>query len=97
MCYSEIMISFNFTGEYIKHRDLADIGQESSSVLVETTLKTGKAGAQKGPILPKFKSDASKVVSKGMGLKKAYLSKQNQFTVSAQDAGEKKFRKVSNI
>ncbi|XP_044766045.1 filamin-A isoform X1 [Coccinella septempunctata] len=75
-------------GEYIKHRDLADIGGvETSSVLVETTLKTGKAGAQKGPILPKFKSDASKVVSKGMGLKKAYLGKQNQFTVSAQDAG----------
>lgn len=37
--------------------------------------------------MPHFKSDASKVVSKGMGLKKAYLGKQNQFTISAGDAG----------
>ncbi|XP_066158369.1 filamin-A isoform X3 [Euwallacea fornicatus] len=62
-------------------------GQESSSVVVETVSKVGKAANHKGPTLPHFKSDASKVQSKGMGLKKAYLGKQNQFTVAAQDAG----------
>jgi len=53
---------------------------------VETVQKISKA-KQSGPILPLFKSDASKVTSKGMGLKKAYLGKQNQFTVNAGDAG----------
>ncbi|XP_050314750.1 filamin-A isoform X2 [Anthonomus grandis grandis] len=68
--------------------NVADIGgQESSSVVVETTNKVGKGANHKGPVLPHFKSDASKVSSKGMGLKKAYLGKQNQFTVGAQDAG----------
>ncbi|XP_066255182.1 filamin-A isoform X4 [Euwallacea similis] len=62
-------------------------GQESSSVVVETVSKVGKAANHKGPTLPHFKSDASKVQSKGMALKKAYLGKQNQFTVAAQDAG----------
>lgn len=67
---------------------VADIGgQESSSVVVETVQKTGKPANHKGPVLPNFKSDASKVQSKGMGLKKAYMGKQNQFTVSASDAG----------
>lgn len=67
---------------------MADVGaQETSSVVVETVAKVSKT-AQKGPALPSFKSDASKVSSKGMGLKKAYLGKQNQFTVSAQDAGK---------
>lgn len=37
--------------------------------------------------MPTFKSDASKVTSKGMGLKKAYMGKQNQFTLGAADAG----------
>ncbi|XP_015833310.1 filamin-A isoform X1 [Tribolium castaneum] len=69
---------------------VADIGgQESSSVVVETTAKVGKGlnGSKGGPVLPHFKSNASKVTSKGQGLKKAFLGKQNQFTVSAQDAG----------
>lgn len=67
---------------------VADVGgQESSSVVVETTAKVGKGGASSKPILPHFKSNATKVTSKGMGLKKAYLGKQNNFTVSAQDAG----------
>ncbi|RZC35933.1 filamin-A [Asbolus verrucosus] len=68
---------------------VADIGgQESSSVVVETTAKVGKGLTNsKGPVLPHFKSNATKVTSKGQGLKKAYLGKQNQFTVSAQDAG----------
>lgn len=68
--------------------DLAERGaQETSSILVETVQKISKA-KQTGPVLPLFKSDASKVTSKGMGLKKAYLGKQNQFTVHASDAGK---------
>ncbi|KMQ98503.1 filamin-a isoform x5 [Lasius niger] len=67
--------------------DLAERGaQETSSIVVETVQKISKS-KQAGPILPLFKSDPSKVTSKGMGLKKAYLGKQNQFTVSAGDAG----------
>lgn len=67
--------------------DLAERGaQETSSVVVETVQKVAKSKAT-GPVLPHFKSDATKVSCKGMGLKKAYLQKQNQFTVHAGDAG----------
>ncbi|XP_065219553.1 filamin-A isoform X2 [Planococcus citri] len=67
--------------------NLAEIGaQETSSVIVETVHKTSKPKVT-GPQLPHFKSDASKVTCKGVGLKKAYLQKQNQFTVQAGDAG----------
>ena len=54
--------------------------------MVETVQKISKL-KHAGPVLPLFKSDASKVTSKGMGLKKAYLGKQNVFTVNASDAG----------
>ncbi|XP_072945907.1 filamin-A isoform X3 [Epargyreus clarus] len=68
--------------------NLAEVGaQETSSVTVETVQKVSKAAAKQGPVLPHFKSDATKVTSKGMGLKKAYLNKHNQFTVHAGDAG----------
>ncbi|KAK5639704.1 hypothetical protein RI129_012196 [Pyrocoelia pectoralis] len=67
---------------------MVDIGtQETSSVIVETVAKVSKEGGVKASVLPVFKSDASKVTSKGMGLKKAYIGKQNQFTVSANTAG----------
>lgn len=66
--------------------------QETSFVCVETVQKFSKA-KQAGPVLPCFKSDATKVTSKGMGLKKAYLGKQNQFTVNAGDAGKFMFIK----
>lgn len=67
--------------------DLAERGaQETSSIVVETVQKISKS-KHTGPVLPLFKSDASRVTSKGMGLKKAYLGKQNQFTVHAGDAG----------
>ncbi|KAJ0171065.1 hypothetical protein K1T71_013264 [Dendrolimus kikuchii] len=70
-------------------QNLAEIGaQETSSVTVETVQKVSKANQKQGPVLPIFKSDASKVLSKGMGLKKAYLNKHNQFTVHAGDAGQ---------
>lgn len=79
----ESIIVFNCcTGE-----DLAERGaQETSSVVVETVHKVSKSRAA-GPVIPIFKSDASKVTSKGMGLKKAFLAKQNMFTVHAGDAG----------
>lgn len=68
--------------------DLAEKGaQETSSIVVETVQKFSKS-KQTGPVLPRFKSDATKVTSKGMGLKKAYLGKQNQFTVNAGEAGK---------
>ncbi|XP_033213591.1 filamin-A isoform X3 [Belonocnema kinseyi] len=68
-------------------KDLAERGaQETSTIVVETVQKISKS-KNAGPVLPRFKSDASKVTSKGMGLKKAYLGKQNQFTVNAGDAG----------
>lgn len=68
---------------------LADGGaQETTTVSVETVAKISKGGKNIGPILPIFKSDASKITSKGMGLKKAYTGKQNQFTLSATLAGE---------
>lgn len=67
---------------------LAEKGaQETSSVVVETVQKVSKNRAGQGVVLPLFKSDASKVTCKGMGLKKAYLQKQNMFTVSCADAG----------
>lgn len=67
---------------------LADGGaQETTTVSVETIAKISKGGRYIGPILPVFKSDATKVAVKGMGLKKAYLGKQNQFSLSAATAG----------
>lgn len=66
---------------------MVDVGtQETSSVIVETVAKVGPP-LKNQSLLPNFKSDASKVQSKGMGLKKAYMGKQNQFTVSCADAG----------
>ena len=69
------------TGEMLAEKGV----QESSSVMVETVEKAARKPIV--PVLPQFKSDASKVTSKGMGLKKAYLNKQNTFNVSAGDAG----------
>ncbi|XP_067618137.1 filamin-A isoform X2 [Eurosta solidaginis] len=67
---------------------LADEGaQETSTVSVETVQKLSKGGKNTGVHMPTFKSDASKITSKGMGLKKAYMGKQNTFTVNATDAG----------
>lgn len=60
--------------------------QESSSVVVETTAKVASKKTT-GVNLPSFTSDASKVNSKGMGLKRAYMNKQNTFSVAAADAG----------
>lgn len=77
---------FKVTCSGDKHAD--EGAQETSSVIVETVAKISKGNNKAGPILPHFKSDATKILSKGMGLKKAYLGKQNQFTVNAGDAGK---------
>lgn len=67
---------------------LADGGaQETTTVTVETVAKIKQGGKVIGPVMPVFKSDASKAEAKGMGLKKAYLGKQNQFTLNATAAG----------
>jgi filamin len=68
---------------------LADGGaQETTTVTVETVAKITKGGKIVGPLVPLFKSDASKVQSKGMALKKAFVGKQNQFTICATNAGK---------
>ncbi|XP_060856189.1 filamin-A isoform X2 [Metopolophium dirhodum] len=94
----EYYISLKYNGYHIvgspfkvtcTGEDLAERGpQETSSVVVETVHKVSKAhkgGA--GVVLPHFKSNATLVTSKGMGLKKAYVGKQNLFSISASDAG----------
>lgn len=68
-------------------KKLADEGgQESTNVSVRTTAKQSK-GNKNGPALPVFNADATKVTIKGMGIKKAFVGKQNQFTVNASEAG----------
>ncbi|XP_070785141.1 filamin-C isoform X5 [Enoplosus armatus] len=59
---------------------------ETSSVLVETVTKSSAMG---GPFasLPKFSSDASKVISRGAGLSKAFVGQKNTFTVDCSKAG----------
>lgn len=62
--------------------------QETSSVVVETVQKVAKGGKNTGVVLPHFKSDATLITSKGMGLKKAFVGKTNTFTINATEAGE---------
>ncbi|XP_064175353.1 filamin-C-like isoform X3 [Anguilla rostrata] len=59
---------------------------ETSSVLVETVTKTSTMAGAYGA-LPKFSSDASKVVSRGPGLTKAFVGQKNLFTVDCSKAG----------
>lgn len=61
-------------------------GQESTSVCVQATAKHSK-GNKNVPALPVFNADASKVTIKGMGIKKAFVGKQNSFSVNASEAG----------
>lgn len=61
-------------------------GQESTSVSVQAAAKHSK-GNKNGPALPVFNADASKVTIKGMGIKKAFVGKQNSFSVNASEAG----------
>lgn len=65
---------------------LAEPGtQEVSSVVVETTAKQSK---HKTDQMPRFRSDPSKITSKGPGLKKAITHKQNSFQVNASESGQ---------
>ncbi|XP_060844344.1 filamin-A isoform X4 [Rhopalosiphum padi] len=94
----EYYISLKYNGYHIvgspfkvtcTGEDLAERGpQETSSVVVETVHKVSKGHkGGSGVVLPHFKSNATLVTSKGMGLKKAYVGKQNLFSISATDAG----------
>lgn len=66
-------------------RTVADPGcHEISSISVSTTDREAK---QKVENMPKFKSDASRVYCKGMGLKKAFTGKPNTLTVNCSEAG----------
>ncbi|XP_047194519.1 filamin-C isoform X3 [Hippoglossus stenolepis] len=59
---------------------------EMSSVLVETVTKSSMMGGAFASI-PKFSSDATKVVSRGAGLSKAFVGQKNAFTVDCTKAG----------
>ncbi|KAM7367447.1 hypothetical protein PAMP_015347 [Pampus punctatissimus] len=59
---------------------------ETSSVLVETVTKSSAMGGA-FTSLPKFSSDASKVISRGAGLSKAFVGQKNTFTVDCSKAG----------
>jgi filamin len=59
-------------------------GKEQSSVVVDTV---AKQATQRADHLPRFRSDPTKVTSKGVGLKRAHLHKSSQFTVNCGDAG----------
>lgn len=80
---STLKLSTLFAG-----KKLVDEGaQESSNVTVQTVCKLSKGNKNAGPVLPIFNCDASKVTVKGMGIKKAFIGKQNQFTLNASEAG----------
>lgn len=66
-------------------RTVADVGShELASLAIATTEREAK---QKVESMPKFKSDASRVYCKGMGLKKAFAGKPNTLTVNCSEAG----------
>lgn len=71
-----------FTGKKL----VAEGAQETTNVKLDTVEKVSKK-QRSGPLLPVFKADPTKVTCKGMGLKKAFLGKQNQFQVNASEAG----------
>ncbi|XP_038668148.1 filamin-C [Scyliorhinus canicula] len=58
---------------------------ETSTVLVETVTKSSSVG--RFGTMPKFASDASKVVARGPGLTKAFIGQKNNFTVDCSQAG----------
>ena len=58
---------------------------EQSQVVVETVTKTSTTQQFSAP--PTRQSDASKVISKGAGLKSAMVNKETTFTVDGTQAG----------
>lgn len=66
-------------------RTVADVGShEISTITIATTDREMK---QKVEHMPKFKSDASRIYCKGMGLKKAFAGKPNTLTVNCSESG----------
>ena len=66
-------------------RTVADMGShETSTIAISTTDREAK---QKVENMPKFRSDASRIYCKGMGLKKAFAGKPNTLTVNCSEAG----------
>jgi filamin len=66
-------------------KTIADAGShEISTIAISTTDREAK---QKVEHMPKFKSDATRVYCKGMGLKKAFAGKPNTLTVNCSEAG----------
>ncbi|XP_077449767.1 filamin-C-like isoform X2 [Stigmatopora argus] len=61
--------------------------RQTSSVLVETVTKSSSETPGGLASLPKFSSDATKVVSKGSGLSKAAVGQNNSFVVDCSQAG----------
>ncbi|XP_078730303.1 filamin-C-like isoform X1 [Lampetra fluviatilis] len=59
---------------------------ETSSVLVESVTRSSTVNAVSAG-LPRFASDASKAVSRGTGLGKAYVGQKNSFSVDCSKAG----------
>uniref|UniRef100_A0A8D0GPH2 Filamin C n=1 Tax=Sphenodon punctatus TaxID=8508 RepID=A0A8D0GPH2_SPHPU len=60
---------------------------ETSTVMVETVTKASSSVGGTYSSLPKFSSDASKVVARGPGLTKAFVGQKNTFTVDCSKAG----------
>uniref|UniRef100_A0A670JMW4 Filamin C n=1 Tax=Podarcis muralis TaxID=64176 RepID=A0A670JMW4_PODMU len=65
---------------------------ETSTVLVETVTRASSSSSSSSvggsySALPKFSSDASKVVARGPGLTKAFVGQKNTFTVDCSKAG----------
>ncbi|XP_050564011.1 filamin-C [Cygnus atratus] len=60
---------------------------ETSTVLVETVTRGGARGPPAFGALPKFSSDASKVVARGPGLATAFVGQKNHFSVDCSKAG----------
>ncbi|XP_006631014.2 filamin-B isoform X2 [Lepisosteus oculatus] len=59
---------------------------ETSTLMVEPVTKTASTNAYSA--IPKFSSDAAKVVSKGAGLNRAYVGQKSSFSVDCSKAGK---------
>uniref|UniRef100_H0XM37 Filamin C n=1 Tax=Otolemur garnettii TaxID=30611 RepID=H0XM37_OTOGA len=60
---------------------------ETSTVLVETVTKSSSSRGSSYSSIPKFFSDASKMVTRGPGLSQAFVGQKNSFTVDCSKAG----------
>lgn len=56
-------------------------------MLVETVTKSSSSRGSSYSSIPKFSSDASKVVTRGPGLSQAFVGQKNSFTVDCSKAG----------